>query len=633
MIKAELDKSGRRILVDIPYDPDDFNRIKEIKGWSWRKKDRVWSVPLELEAGRALRKMFGDRLAVGPRMLAWGRLEATKKRNLSKISTADDFPLEEMRTSQVNPELGSSLWPHQRADSVFMARTSCINGNEQGTGKTREVLVAAIEGQRDDGFHLVLAGVKSIEATWSAELEQWTGHPVLASEDLRVREQHVEQAYKWTEEGQPFWLVVNAEMVRLTAEYERVWKEHKGKYVREEISVEERYPELFNIDWSSMTIDEFHKLGLSNLKTLTHRAVKEMKCERVYFMSGTPMGGKPSNLFGPLRLLDPKHFRSKTRWEDQHLEISEDQVTRYRKVRKVGGVKRGHEDAFYQHLAPYMVRRLKAEVFPDLPPKEYEDVWCYMTKNQAEQYREFEARAELLIDEHHLSANNALAEYARLRFFATAYCEVEGKLVRCKQCLGTGDLRGQECPWCIGVGFIDKLRLKPTEDCGKLPYLMTKLDECGVHPDQVQYKALVGSQHRDTAYMLRNYLGAQGYAVGTIIAGEKVSIRDLVRDFQKPDHGPQIIVMTYGSGGVSLTLDRADSVHLIDETYIPDETEQVEDRAHRGSRMHRVRCFYYRAHETIEVDIKNLNDDKGYQNWDVLDLRRLIAKRKDGDGT
>lgn len=57
------------------------------------------------------------------------------------------------------------------------------------------------------------------------------------------------------------------------------------------------------------------------------------------------------------------------------------------------------------------------------------------------------------------------------------------------------------------------------------------------------------------------------------------------------------------SGGVALTLDRADELVILDETFIPDDQEQVEDRIHRVSRIHNVIVHYVRSKGTIEETI------------------------------
>jgi SNF2 family DNA or RNA helicase len=57
------------------------------------------------------------------------------------------------------------------------------------------------------------------------------------------------------------------------------------------------------------------------------------------------------------------------------------------------------------------------------------------------------------------------------------------------------------------------------------------------------------------------------------------------------------------AGGTSLTLDAADDVILIDSTFNQDDQEQVEDRAHRLSRMHNVTIWNLASTNSIDESI------------------------------
>src|SRR5262249_44931068 len=96
---------------------------------------------------------------------------------------------------------------------------------------------------------------------------------------------------------------------------------------------------------------------------------------------------------------------------------------------------------------------------------------------------------------------------------------------------------------------------------------------------------------------------------------------EIVKQFQQGT-GPRVVIMTTTAGGVSITLDRADSVHILDETWVPDDQEQLEDRIHRIPRIHNVTVYKYRSHGTIEEYIMNVNFDKYNINRDILELRR-----------
>ena len=135
---------------------------------------------------------------------------------------------------------------------------------------------------------------------------------------------------------------------------------------------------------------------------------------------------------------------------------------------------------------------------------------------------------------------------------------------------------------------------------------------------------MVASQSKEFVDMVTTFLNSKG------IRSEKISgdIRPrertrLVKAFQNADPGsPRVICMVTASGGVAITLDRADTVHIMDETWNPDDQFQVEDRIHRASRMHQVLCFYYRSEDTLQEYIKETNDAKAFTTTKILDLRR-----------
>jgi SNF2 family DNA or RNA helicase len=282
-----------------------------------------------------------------------------------------------------------------------------------------------------------------------------------------------------------------------------------------------------------------------------------------------------------------------------------------------------------------MVRRRKSEVLKQLPPKQYVDVLCPMTPKQKKQYTKFANDAEVEIDMYNLSATNVLAEYARLKMFANSYCDVElvheGR--RCPACKGAESF--EPCDLCHGSGKVDALKLKATPESGKLKPLLERLAEQGITPNNSEggsvaddpegdSVAVVASQSKEFVDMVTTFLNSKG------IRSEKISgdIRPrertrLVKAFQNADPGsPRVICMVTASGGVAITLDRADTVHIMDETWNPDDQFQVEDRIHRASRMHQVLCFYYRSEDTLQEYIKETNDAKAFTTTKILDLRR-----------
>jgi SNF2 family DNA or RNA helicase len=110
-----------------------------------------------------------------------------------------------------------------------------------------------------------------------------------------------------------------------------------------------------------------------------------------------------------------------------------------------------------------------------------------------------------------------------------------------------------------------------------------------------------------------------------LLTGETTPKRrqEMVLEFQS-DGGPRVFLLNTKAGGVSLTLDRADDVVILDELDDPDAQEQVEDRAHRVSRMHQVFIHYVRSKDTIEVDIATVVGEKEHDQKALMDGRRNV---------
>jgi SNF2 family DNA or RNA helicase len=627
LANAELNEAGNRIDVTFPYDPNAVLAIKRVPGARFVPKDKggpLWRMPLDLTSARMLREQFGDGLTLGPRVKRWGHIAVRKETNLTRLGAQDDAelvvlpkklpllmkaingePIPELKLGKDhNFSKKRTSRPYQRADIAFLAQADAINANEPGLGKTLEVIGAVFEAELDNGPLLVLAPKTSLESVWVAELCRWQPHPVLTTsgDDSKAkREEVIAEAAQLAAEEKPFWLVLNPHMVR----YER---DRSGKRVveegREQYPLVSSYPALMDIEWNCIAIDEYHKMGLANPKpTLMTKAVKNLKRQKLILMSGTPMGGKPLKLWAALHMVDPGKFTSKWRWAEQWLDIAEIEAAgEMHKV--IEGIRADRENDFYREHAPYLLRRTKAEVLTQLPPKQRIVVPCDMTPAQRKQYESIASDVEIKIDTERLTVTGVLAEYTRLKQFSNAKQTIKH--------MGNGDLI-----------------LSPVQDSGKLPQLLRLLEERGISKDEKEgtEQVVIFSQYSSMADMLTDWLNEQGIPTAKITGAvnRKGERNRLVEEFQS-DSGPRVMCMTTGAGGVSITLDRASTVIFIDETWDPDDQTQAEDRVHRGSRMHQVMCYYLRSTKSIEEHIANITGGKRLTNDQVLDLHRILAK-------
>jgi SNF2 family DNA or RNA helicase len=140
-------------------------------------------------------------------------------------------------------------------------------------------------------------------------------------------------------------------------------------------------------------------------------------------LSGTPWRGKVLNSWGTLSWIRPDVFTSY--WNFAKLYFDVDDGER-------GGLvvsdelRPDREEDFDRMIAPYLLRRTKAEVAPDLPPKMYAGtrlspkdpdspvgVWLDMTPEQEKSYRDITEDGLTEDRRRHAVANGILAEMTR----------------------------------------------------------------------------------------------------------------------------------------------------------------------------------------------------------------------------
>lgn len=590
---CELSADGKRIEVHFRFHQGAKDAVKAIPGARAVPPDKggwYWTIPKDMECAIRLREIFGNQLTLGDGVKAWGNEARAAHRNLGKLAKADSADLEHLPT--LLPELYEFMRPYQHADVAFLAATSALNANQPGLGKTIEVIGAIYEGLLHNGPQLVIAPLTSLETVWEYELSKWTDFPVVLLSGAHKPASTVLNALSRAAiGGAPCVLVTTAAQVR------RGLPNGLGK-----------------VKWKTATVDEFHKTGATNISgdptkgTQFGKALRGIIRERMWFVSGTPMGGKPLKLWGALNHIHPEVFTSKWRWAELWLEVSKpgdpgnDGYGWH-----VGPMRADKIDEFYPAHARYIVRRLKSEVLPQLPAKQWVDVWCDMLPAQRKQYEKMERDAEIRIDEERLSAMGILAEYTRLKQFSNAECRIESG------------------------------KLKPVKS-GKLDYLLDRLDERGIRPTSTRdglepegdEVAVVASQSEEYVSWLHDELNSRGIPTEKITGKVDAKKRaELTKRFQAGGaSSPRVIVMTTTAGGVAITLDRADSVHLMDETWDPDDQEQVEDRVHRISRIHQVTCYYYRSKGTIEERIWKTAAHKKVTSEMLLDVQRKAFKNQ-----
>lgn len=659
---VELSEDGKRIEVWFRYSQEYVNRMKtDVSAPRFVSKAKSyngeahWTTPVDIECCRELRRTFKDALTIGEALRSWAKDHVKYERNLKKLAESDTATLTILPS--VLPKLYEAIhlgpkgrWmtleeraegmkapaSFQAADTMWMAHAdNPLNGNHPGLGKTLEAIGAIYEAEIANGPKLVIAPKSALDTTWLTELQEWQEEPVFVSTgSKKAKEAAIADFAEYASEWEGGWLVVNPDQVRFRESFEAC-EYHCGRGLDSKMKAEMRkctecdvnlvseFPSIHETNWNAIIIDECHKGAIRNPKTLTAKgmfALKAIEGGKRMALTGTPMGGKLINLWGILHYLNPKVFTSKWRWAEMWTDVSQDEYSR-----NIGSSIRhcerhfgwddegvGHrpldcepcaeiEEAFYAMLAPYMTRRTKKEALPWLPDKQFVPLWVdFGSDSHRKQYTEFNEELQTMIDGLPVASVNVLDEYTRLKQFSFSRHERR-----------------------------DDGRLIPTEDSGKLEVLKQKLDELGIWEGTGTEQAVIFSQFSQVVDLIHKWLNDNGVKASKITgAVNKSATRRAIKEEFQSGAGPRVVVITTTAGGVSITLDAASNVFMVDETWDPDDQEQAEDRCHRASRIHQVTVYYLRTLGTIEEAIAEVTGTKRSRNVRVLDTKRLRERAK-----
>jgi superfamily II DNA or RNA helicase len=249
-------------------------------------------------------------------------------------------------------------------------------------------------------------------------------------------------------------------------------------------------------------------------------------------------------------------------------------------------------------LRPFILRRTKDQVAPELPPKTEQTLFCDLEPAQRKLYDE-------------------LREHYRLALLGRLDADI---LRRSKIQVLEALLRLRQA--ACHPGLIDKSR---TEEASAkldmlLPHLREVVDE--------GHKALVFSQFTSLLAIVRARLDAEGLPY-EYLDGRTRDRAARVERFQN-DAECKLFLVSLKAGGVGLNLTAAEYVYLLDPWWNPAVEAQAIDRTHRIGQERPVFAYRLIARDTVEEKVLELQQSKraladaiiGADNSLIRDLKR-----------
>ena len=232
-------------------------------------------------------------------------------------------------------------------------------------------------------------------------------------------------------------------------------------------------------------------------------------------------------------------------------------------------------DALARVLRPFVLRRTKAQVAPELPDRVEQTRFVVLEKTERARYTELRDhfRKRILETQGGAKPMNILEAILRLR---QAACH---------------------------PGLIDESARGETS--AKLDALVADLEEV----TSSGHKALVFSQFTSMLSIVRDRLDAANMPY-EYLDGQTSDRGAIVERFQKEDGKAKVFLISLKAGGVGLNLTAAEYVFLLDPWWNPAVEAQAIDRAHRIGQTRTVMAYRIIARDTIEERVLTLQDQK-----------------------
>jgi SNF2 family DNA or RNA helicase len=270
-----------------------------------------------------------------------------------------------------------------------------------------------------------------------------------------------------------------------------------------------------------------------------------------------------------------------------------------------GDDRRWYDDRLRVQTAPYILRRTKQSVAPELPPKIEQTIFCEPTPSQAALYREVQERTEReLLD---LETSGASENSIRLATLT--------QLLRLRQVCCD--------PRLVANSQLSTLNPQLTDSSAKLDAFRELLDEA---LDEGR-RMLVFSQFTSLLALVRAELEAQGIAYCYLDGSMPARARQAEVDrFQASNEVP-VFLLSLKAGGTGLNLTGADVVVHYDPWWNPAVEAQATDRAHRIGQTRVVSSYKLIVSGTVEEKVLALQDTKRALLADVFEASDAAAAK------
>ena len=447
---------------------------------------------------------------------------------------------------EIRPPLGDLLRPYQRDGAAWLRflETGGFGGllaDEMGLGKTIETLAwLQLERHLPDarGKPSLVVCPTSLVDNWAEEAERFTPGKCILT--MMGPDRHD----RWSQVPEADLVITSYTLIRRDLD----------RYVQHE--------------FAAIILDEAQHI--KNRSTQNAQAAKQLRGHHRVVLTGTPIENSVSDLWSIMDFLMPGYLGTHETFR-----------THYEKPISGSGPEAVQAQAkLKRKLHPFLLRRRRADVAKDLPPKIQKTSFCLLTPDQRKVY-------ETWLE----TSRTRLTTMVRKRGFQSCRMEILTTLMRLRQI-------------CCHLGLLKLPGLNPDRPSVKTELFFELLDEAldGGH------RILVFSQFVSMLRLLRNELD-QRKVPFCYLDGSTKNRMDVVREFNTNREIP-LFLISLKAGGTGLNLTGADMVIHFDPWWNPAVEDQATDRAYRIGQKRTVYSIKLIAKDTVEEKVLAMQEKK-----------------------